>query len=94
LLKYDSVHGRFQGDVEVKDGNLYVNGKHIRVTAERDPNVIGWDKAGAEIVAECTGIFTTLEKAQYHINGGAKKVVISAQSADAPMFVMKLTMIN
>lgn len=88
LLKYDSVHGRFQGDVEVKDGNLYVNGKHIRVTAERDPNVIGWDKAGAEIVAECTGIFTTLEKAQYHINGGAKKVVISAPSADAPMFVM------
>ena len=88
LLKYDSVHGRFQGDVEVRDGELYVNGKHIRVTAEKDPKVIGWDKVGTDIVAECTGIFTTLEKAQFHIDGGAKKVVISAPSADAPMFVM------
>lgn len=88
LLKYDSVHGRFQGDVEVRDGELYVNGNHIRVTAEKDPKVIGWDKVGTDIVAECTGIFTTLEKAQYHIDGGAKKVVISAPSADAPMFVM------
>jgi glyceraldehyde 3-phosphate dehydrogenase len=88
LLKYDSVHGRFKGEVEVKDGNLYVNGKHIRVTAEKDPSALKWDAVGAEVVAECTGIFTTLEKAQLHIDGGAKKVIISAPSADAPMFVM------
>ncbi len=88
LLKYDSVHGKFDGTVEVSDGNLIVNGKTVRITAERDPKNIGWDAAGAEIVAECTGIFTTLEKAQFHIDGGAKKVVISAPSADAPMFVM------
>lgn len=88
LLKYDSVHGRFNGEVEVKDGHLYVNGKKIRVTAEKDPKVLKWDEVGTDIVAECTGIFTTLEKAQYHIDGGAKKVVISAPSADAPMFVM------
>lgn len=88
LLKYDSVHGKFDGTVEVKGGNLVVNGKTVRITAERDPKNIKWDAVGAEIVAECTGIFTTLEKAQYHIDGGAKKVVISAPSADAPMFVM------
>ncbi|WP_297763455.1 type I glyceraldehyde-3-phosphate dehydrogenase [uncultured Muriicola sp.] len=88
LLKYDSVHGRFDGTVTVKDGNLIVNGKTIRITAERDPKSIKWDAVGAEIVAECTGIFTTLETAQYHIDGGAKKVVISAPSKDAPMFVM------
>lgn len=88
LLKYDSVHGRFNGEVEVKDGNLYVNGKHIRVTAEKDPKVLKWDEVGVDVVAECTGIFTTLETAQAHIDGGAKKVVISAPSADAPMFVM------
>lgn len=88
LLKYDSVHGRFNGEVEVKDGNLYVNGKHIRVTAEKDPKVLKWDEVGVDVVAECTGIFTTLETAQSHIDGGAKKVVISAPSADAPMFVM------
>jgi glyceraldehyde 3-phosphate dehydrogenase len=88
LLKYDSVHGNFDGSVEVVDGNLVVNGKTIRITAEKDPNNLKWDAVNADIVAECTGIFTTLEKAQYHINGGAKKVVISAPSADAPMFVM------
>ncbi|OIQ16582.1 MAG: type I glyceraldehyde-3-phosphate dehydrogenase [Flavobacterium sp. MedPE-SWcel] len=88
LLKYDSVHGRFSGNVEVKDGDLYVNDKHIRVTAEKNPELLKWDEVGASIVADCTGIFTTLEKAQLHINGGAKKVVISAPSADAPMFVM------
>jgi glyceraldehyde 3-phosphate dehydrogenase len=88
LLKFDSVHGRFAGDVEVKDGQLYVNNKHIRVTAEKDPNNLKWNEVDTDIVAECTGIFTTLETAQYHINGGAKKVVISAPSADAPMFVM------
>jgi glyceraldehyde 3-phosphate dehydrogenase len=88
LLSYDSVHGRFDGTVSVKDGHLVVNGKTIRITAERDPKNIKWDAVGADIVAECTGIFTTLETAQYHIDGGAKKVVISAPSKDAPMFVM------
>ena len=88
LLSYDSVHGKFDGTVSVKNGNLIVNGKTIRITAERDPKNIKWDAVGAEIVAECTGIFTTLETAQYHIDGGAKKVVISAPSKDAPMFVM------
>ncbi len=88
LLKYDSVHGNFEGTVDVKDGHLVVNGKTVRITAERDPKNIKWDAVGAEIVAECTGIFTSLETAQYHIDGGAKKVVISAPSKDAPMFVM------
>jgi len=88
LLKYDSVHGNFEGNVEVQGGNLIVNGKTVRITAERDPKNIKWDAVGAEIVAECTGIFTTLETAQYHIDGGAKKVVISAPSKDAPMFVV------
>ena len=88
LLKYDSVHGKFNGTVEVKEGKLFVNEKEIRVTAERNPADLKWDEVGAEIVADCTGIFTTLESAQAHITGGAKKVVISAPSADAPMFVM------
>ncbi|WP_019671442.1 type I glyceraldehyde-3-phosphate dehydrogenase [Eudoraea adriatica] len=88
LLEYDSVHGRFDGSVAVKDGNLVVNGKTIRITGEKDPKILKWDEVGAEYVAECTGIFTTLETAQYHIDGGAKKVVISAPSKDAPMFVM------
>ena len=88
LLKYDSVHGRFAGKVEVKDGKLFVNDKHIRITAERDPSTLKWEEVGVDVVAECTGIFTTLETAQAHIKGGAKKVVISAPSADAPMFVM------
>ncbi len=88
LLEYDSVHGRFDGTIEVKDGNLVVDGKVIRITAERDPKNLKWDAVGADIVAECTGIFTTLETADYHIQGGAKKVVISAPSKDAPMFVM------
>lgn len=88
LLKYDSVHGRFAGKVEVKDGKLYVNDKYIRVTAERDPKLIQWDQVGVDVVAECTGFFTTVETASAHLEGGAKKVVISAPSADAPMFVM------
>jgi len=88
LLKYDSVHGRFNGTVEVKDGELYVNGNHIRVTAERNPANLKWDEVGVDVVAESTGIFTTIETANEHIKGGAKKVIISAPSADAPMFVM------
>jgi glyceraldehyde 3-phosphate dehydrogenase len=88
LLEYDSVHGKFDGTVKVKDGHLEVNGKTVRITAERDPKNLKWDEVGAEIVAECTGIFTTLETAQSHIDGGAKKVVISAPSSNAPMFVM------
>ncbi len=88
LLKYDSVHGNFDGTVEVSGGHLVVNGKKIRITAEKDPTKLKWDEAGAEIVAECTGIFTTLDMAQKHIDGGARKVVISAPSKDAPMFVM------
>lgn len=88
LLEYDSVHGRYDGKIEVKDGNLIVDGKTIRITAERDPKNLKWDEVGTDIVAECTGIFTTLETANYHIIAGAKKVVISAPSADAPMFVM------
>jgi glyceraldehyde 3-phosphate dehydrogenase len=88
LLEYDSVHGRFDGKIEVKDGNLVVDGKTIRVTAERDPKNLKWDEAGVDVVAECTGIFKSLETADYHIQAGAKKVVISAPSPDAPMFVM------
>jgi len=88
LLKYDSTHGRFNGTVEVKNGHLIVNGKEIRITAERNPEDLKWDAIGAEVILDCTGIFTTLEGAQKHITAGAKKVAISAPSADAPMFVM------
>ena len=88
LLKYDSVHGNFDGTVQIQGENIVVNGKTVRITAERDPRALKWDAVGASIVAECTGIFTTKEMAQAHIDGGAKKVVISAPSADAPMFVM------
>ena len=88
LLKYDSVHGRFNGTVDVRDGKLYVNDKYIRVTAQKDPALIQWDEVGVDVVAECTGFFTTVETASAHLKGGAKKVIISAPSADAPMFVM------
>jgi glyceraldehyde 3-phosphate dehydrogenase len=88
LLKYDSVHGNFKGTVEVSGDQLVVNGNVVRITAERDPRNLKWDEVGATVVAECTGIFTTLDMAQQHIEGGAKKVVISAPSKDAPMFVM------
>jgi glyceraldehyde 3-phosphate dehydrogenase len=88
LLKYDSVHGKFNGTVDVKNGNLVVNGNEIRITAERNPEDLKWNAVGAEVVLDCTGIFTTLEGAQKHITAGAKKVAISAPSADAPMFVM------
>lgn len=88
LLKYDSVHGRFNGTVETANNQLIVNGKSIRVTQERNPENIAWDKVGVDYVIESTGIFTATEKAELHIKGGAKKVVISAPSKDAPMFVM------
>ncbi|AUP81375.1 type I glyceraldehyde-3-phosphate dehydrogenase [Flavivirga eckloniae] len=88
LLKYDSVHGQFDGTIETKNGNLVVNGKEIRITAERNPEDLKWDAVGADVVLDCTGIFTNLEGAQKHITAGAKKVAISAPSADAPMFVM------
>ena len=89
MLQYDSTHGRFNGTVEVKDGNLVVNGKTIRVTAERDPKNLKWDEVGAEYVLESTGLFLTDEKARAHIEAGAKRVVMSAPSKDStPMFVM------
>lgn len=89
MLKYDSTHGRFDGTVEVKDGKLVVNGNEIRVTAERNPADIAWGAVGAEYVVESTGLFLTKEKAQGHIDAGAKKVVMSAPSKDdTPMFVM------
>jgi len=88
LLKYDSVHGTYDGTIEVDGNNLVVDGHAVRISAERDPAAIGWGTLDTDVVAECTGIFTTLDSAQAHINGGAKKVVISAPSADAPMFVM------
>jgi len=89
MLKYDSVHGRFDGTVEVKDGNLVVNGNVIRVTAERNPADLKWDAIGADYIVESTGIFLTKETAQAHIDAGAKKVVMSAPSKDdTPMFVM------
>jgi glyceraldehyde 3-phosphate dehydrogenase len=88
MLKYDSVHGKFNGEVAVKDGKLVVNGNEIRITAERNPEDLKWDAVGADYVMECTGIFKTIEQANRHVLGGAKKVVISAPSPDAPMFVM------
>ncbi|MBN2647837.1 MAG: aldehyde dehydrogenase, partial [Thiotrichales bacterium] len=88
MLKYDSVHGRFDGEVSVENGNLIVNGKTIRITAERNPADLKWDEVGADLVIECTGFFLTEESCQAHIQAGAKKVVQSAPSKDAtPMFV-------
>jgi glyceraldehyde 3-phosphate dehydrogenase len=88
MLKYDSVHGAFDGTVEVENGKLIVNGDEIRVSAERNPEDLKWDEVGAEYIMECTGIFKSIEQANRHVVGGAKKVVISAPSPDAPMFVM------
>ncbi|WP_305421157.1 type I glyceraldehyde-3-phosphate dehydrogenase [Photobacterium leiognathi] len=89
MLKYDSTHGRFNGTVEVKDGNLVVNGKTVRVTAERNPADLKWDAINVDVVAEATGLFLTDETARKHIEAGAKKVVLTAPSKDAtPMFVM------
>lgn len=89
MLKYDSTHGRFNGTVEVKDGHLVVNGKTIRVTAERDPANLKWGEVGVDVVAEATGLFLTDETARKHITAGAKKVVLTGPSKDnTPMFVM------
>ena len=88
MLKYDSVHGRFDGDVSVDGNNLVVNGKTIRLTAERDPANLKWGDINADLIIECTGFFLTEETCQAHITAGAKKVVQSAPSKDGtPMFV-------
>ena len=88
MTKYDTVHGRFNGTIEEKDGNLVVNGNVIKVYNEMDPHNIPWGEIGVDYVLECSGVFTTMEKAQAHLDAGAKKVIISAPSKDAPMFVM------
>ena len=88
MTKYDTVHGRFNGTIEEKDGNLVVNGKEIKVYNEMDPHNIPWGEIGVDYVLECSGVFTTMEKANAHLEAGAKKVIISAPSKDAPMFVM------
>ncbi|MBR4212870.1 MAG: aldehyde dehydrogenase, partial [Bacteroidales bacterium] len=88
MLKYDSMHGRFDGTVSVKNGMLVVNGKKIRVTAEKDPANLKWDEIGAEYIVESTGLFLTREKAEAHLKACAKKVIMSAPSKDdTPMFV-------
>jgi len=88
MFKYDSTHGQFKGTVDSKDGKLCINGKCISVSMKRNPNEIEWGAAQADYVIESSGVFTTLDKAGLHLQGGAKKVIISAPSADAPMFVM------
>ncbi len=89
MLKYDSVHGRFKGSIEIRDGKLVVNGHAIRVTSEKEPANLKWNEVGAEYVVESTGLFLTKEKAEAHIKAGAKRVVMSAPSKDdTPMFVM------
>ncbi len=89
MLRYDTMHGQFQGSIEVKDGALVVNGKSIRVTAEKDPANLKWNEVGAEYIVESTGLFLTKEKAEAHLKAGAKRVVMSAPSKDdTPMFVM------
>ena len=88
LLKYDSVHGKLNDQISTKENCLIVNGNEIRVTAEKNPLDINWGALNVDVVAECTGIFTTMDKAQLHIDAGAKKVAVSAPSKDIPMFVM------
>jgi glyceraldehyde 3-phosphate dehydrogenase len=88
MLKYDTVHGQFKGEISDADGKLVINGKKITTYGIMDPKEIPWSECGAEYILESTGVFTTIEKASAHFNGGAKKVVISAPSKDAPMFVM------
>merc|ERR1712061_896729 len=88
MFKYDSTHGKFKGEISADGDKLVINGQKISVYGERDPNAIPWGKDGAEYIVESSGVFTTTEKASAHFSGGAKKVIISAPSADAPMFVM------
>ena len=88
MLKFDTVHGRFNGEIKSEENKLIVNGKPVNVYNEMDPHNIPWGQDGVDYVLECSGVFTTLEKAQAHIDAGAKKVIISAPSKDAPMFVM------
>src|SRR6202165_4284797 len=88
MLKYDSTHGQFKGDIKVEGSDLTVNGKTVKFYMEKDPAAIPWKDTGAYYIVESTGVFTTTEKAKAHLKGGAKKVVISAPSADAPMYVM------
>jgi glyceraldehyde 3-phosphate dehydrogenase len=88
MLKYDSVHGRFSKDVSVENNNLVVDGKEIRVSAEKNPADLKWDEVGAEVILDCTGIFKDKKSASAHLDAGAKKVVISAPTKDTPMFVM------
>jgi len=94
LTKYDSTHGSFKGTVEAKDGKLIVNGRAISVFGSRNPDEIKWGEAGADYVVESTGVFTTNEKAGLHLKGGAKKVIISAPSSDAPMFVCGVNLVS
>ncbi|KAK4048415.1 hypothetical protein OIV83_004761 [Microbotryomycetes sp. JL201] len=88
MFKYDSTHGRYKGTVETKNGKLIIDGHEIAVFNEKDPASIPWGQAGAEYIVESTGVFTTIDKASAHLKGGAKKVIISAPSADAPMYVV------
>lgn len=88
MLQYDSSHGNFKGEIAIDGNDLVVNGKKIRFYGERDPAAIPWKETGADYVVESTGVFTTTDKAKAHLQGGAKKVIISAPSADAPMYVM------
>ena len=88
MVKFDSMHGRFDGEIRAEGNKLIACGKEVNVYNEMDPNNVPWGKEGVEYVLECSGVFTTTEKAQAHLNAGAKKVLISAPSKDAPMFVM------
>ena len=88
MVKYDTVHGKFEGEISSEEGKLIVNEKEIKVYNEMDPKNIPWGKNGVDYVLECSGVFTTIEKANAHLEAGAKKVIISAPSKDAPMFVM------
>ena len=88
MLSYDSVHGRFNGSVEINGRDLVVNGQNVRVLNKMNPSEILWSMAGADYVVESTGVFTSMGKASAHFAGGAKKVIISAPSPEAPMFVM------
>lgn len=88
LLKYDSVHGTFKKEIKIEGNHLIIEGHKIRVTSEKDPSLLKWNEVNAEIIADCSGVFKTMDKANAHLKGGAKKVVISSPSDDIPMFVM------